>query len=198
MPPLPSFILGSASPWRRRILQQKGFTFTVHPANIDEKAIRHQDPEQLVRLLAIAKAKAIAPYYPDQIIVTCDQVVYCQKEIREKPESEAEARRFLQSYAHHPAKTYSSICVSTQAQQLIAVDIATIICHPIPNEVIDQLIREREIFSCAGGFQVESKSHPDHLSPYIKAIEGDELGVRGIAPDTLKKLLLSIDLSATS
>ncbi len=88
----PPFILGSASPWRQTILQQHGFDFIVKPANIDEKAIRHHDPQQLVQLLAMAKARALIPHHRDQIIVTCDQVVYCQNEIREKPENEAEAK----------------------------------------------------------------------------------------------------------
>ncbi len=192
----PPFILGSASPWRQTILQQHGFDFVVKPANIDEKAIRHHDPQQLVQLLAMAKARALIPHHRDQIIVTCDQVVYCQSEIREKPENEAEARRFLLSYAKHPAWTYSSVCITYQEQQAIAVDIAKILCHPIPEAVIETLIEEGEIFSCAGGFQIESKTHPDHLSPYVKAVEGDVLSVRGIAPDTLKRLFSELNLIA--
>ena len=37
-------VLGSASKQRRTILERKGWSFEVMPADIDEKAIRHGDP----------------------------------------------------------------------------------------------------------------------------------------------------------
>ena len=187
-------VLGSASPWRKSILKQHGYHFIVHPANIDEKAIRHENPKQLVTLLAQAKADAIKDHYPDQIIITCDQVVFCQNEIREKPESKEQAKRFLKSYGKHPAWTYSSVCVTQGNRQCYHVDIAKIICHPIPNECIDLLIEEGEVLRCAGGFQIESQSHPDQMSPYVKAIEGDPYSVRGIAPTTLDSLLKQLNI----
>ena len=49
-------ILGSSSRWRKQILEQAGYTFKVMSPDIDEKAIRHADSEQLA--LAIANAKA--------------------------------------------------------------------------------------------------------------------------------------------
>eukprot|EP00981_Chlorochromonas_danica_P010410 scaffold3216_cov177-Ochromonas_danica.AAC.2 len=53
--------LGTGSATRREILAREGFTFEVHKANIDEKAFgdRAADPDDLVRLLAIEKSRAI-------------------------------------------------------------------------------------------------------------------------------------------
>ncbi|GJM96448.1 hypothetical protein PR202_ga13287 [Eleusine coracana subsp. coracana] len=59
----PSFkfkvILGSSSLARREILADMGYEFAVMTADIDEKAIRRETPEELVKALAEAKAEAI-------------------------------------------------------------------------------------------------------------------------------------------
>ncbi|KAL7124392.1 hypothetical protein ABFS83_14G045600 [Erythranthe nasuta] len=52
-------ILGSSSIARKQILSDMGFQFTTMYADIDEKAIRKEKPEDLVMALAEAKADAI-------------------------------------------------------------------------------------------------------------------------------------------
>ncbi|KAH6771685.1 Maf-like protein [Perilla frutescens var. frutescens] len=52
-------ILGSSSVARRKILADMGFEFTIMSADIDEKVIRKDKPEDLVVALAEAKADAI-------------------------------------------------------------------------------------------------------------------------------------------
>ncbi|KAH8489877.1 hypothetical protein Peur_021329 [Populus x canadensis] len=61
MDAIPSFklILGSASFSRRKILEEMGYEFTISTADIDEKSIREEKPEDLVMTLAEAKADAI-------------------------------------------------------------------------------------------------------------------------------------------
>ncbi|KAI9113233.1 hypothetical protein K1719_015758 [Acacia pycnantha] len=52
-------ILGSSSMARRKILAEMGYQFTTMTADIDEKSIRKETPEELVMALAEAKADAI-------------------------------------------------------------------------------------------------------------------------------------------
>ncbi|XP_022844348.1 maf-like protein DDB_G0281937 isoform X2 [Olea europaea var. sylvestris] len=44
---------------RRQILSEMGYDFTIMSADIDEKSIRKETPEDLVMALAEAKAEAI-------------------------------------------------------------------------------------------------------------------------------------------
>ncbi|XLU97765.1 hypothetical protein S245_012105 [Arachis hypogaea] len=48
-------ILGSSSVARRKILSEMGYEFTKMTADIDEKSIRKETPEELVMALAEAK-----------------------------------------------------------------------------------------------------------------------------------------------
>ena len=52
-------LLASASPARRRLLEQAAIPHRVQVSGVDEEAIGHPDPAQLVQLLARAKAGAV-------------------------------------------------------------------------------------------------------------------------------------------
>ncbi len=52
-------ILASASPRRRELLAQAGFSFKVHPAHIPEDPHPNEDPISYVTRLAREKAQAI-------------------------------------------------------------------------------------------------------------------------------------------
>jgi len=52
-------VLASASPRRRELLTQAGFTFTVHPAHIPEDPLPNEDPIAYVTRLAREKAQAV-------------------------------------------------------------------------------------------------------------------------------------------
>ncbi|XP_050267472.1 uncharacterized protein LOC126712252 [Quercus robur] len=93
-------ILGSSSIPCQKILAEMGYEFTIMFADIDEKCIRKEKPEDLVMALAEAKAEAILQRLPigeyvkdvkPTLLITCDQVVVYEGVIREKPSSKEEA-----------------------------------------------------------------------------------------------------------
>ena len=55
---VPVLMLASASPARRRLLEQAGIPHQVRVSGVDEDLIQHAKPAELVKLLAEAKAKA--------------------------------------------------------------------------------------------------------------------------------------------
>ncbi len=184
-------ILGSSSQWRQGIMRQLGVPFTVMTADIDEKAIRHDIPEEMVVLIAKAKAAAILPKISEpSILITADQVVRCNDEIREKPVDEKQARQFLESYSRYPAETISSIVVINTGSGKMAegVDLAKIFYKPIPIEVVDALIAKGDVFKAAGGF-----IHEDPLiSPYVDHLEGTDDSIDGLPIALLEKLIAEV------
>ena len=112
-------ILGSKSATRKQILTEMKVEYETISADIDEKAIRFEDPSALVAELAKAKAEAILERMKKEgdeegkrrtLLITCDQVVVFDGKIREKPESEEEARMFMRSYKENsPCSTVGSI-----------------------------------------------------------------------------------------
>ena len=185
-------VLGSGSSSRAAILRDCGLKFEVRKPGIDEKAIRHDSAKDLVLALGLAKAAALRDD-PDlaargALLITGDQVVVADGgRILEKPEDEAEARAFIDSYGRDPPRTVGSLVVTDAAsgQQWSAVDEACVHFSPIPDDVVDQLLEEGDVYYCAGGLMVE---HP-LVQPYVQRMDGSMDSIMGLCIATLEKLL---------
>ncbi|XP_004238280.1 uncharacterized protein [Solanum lycopersicum] len=193
-------ILGSSSTARKKILGDMGYEFTTMSADIDEKAIRKEKPEDLVMALAEAKADAIISKFrktenPEKvlnptILVAADTVVVYEGVIREKPSSEAEARQFMKDYANGHAATVSSVLVTnlTTGSRRGEWDKVEIYFHDIPDQVIDKLIEEGIVLYAAGGLIIE---HPLVL-PYIKEVVGSTDSVMGLPKALTERLIKEV------
>jgi len=181
-------ILGSQSQGRQQILREMGYEFEVMTADIDEKAIRFEDPKELVLALASAKADELQKRISEPaLLITGDQVVVCDDEIREKPRDAAEARKFLQSYAQHPAEIVNAIAVTnTQTgKRLTEVDTSKIYLKPLPEDVIEKLILQGDVFTQAGGFSVRNPL----IEPLVERIDGTIDSVEGLPRELTERLL---------
>ncbi|KAM0876170.1 hypothetical protein ACQ4PT_036338 [Festuca glaucescens] len=221
-------ILGSSSASRRQILSEMGYQFTLLSADIDEKEIRMEKPEELVVALAHAKADAIlekmtkngmmqeiADSQETTLLITADQVVVHDGVIREKPTTPEEARKFIQGlsfqlfvselkllrwfvrlpFNHIPLTGYSQSHAATIGSVLVTDvkdgsrrggwDKSEVYFHKIPDEVIDSLIEEGNVFYVAGGLLVE---HP-LTSPLVESIVGTMDSVMGLPKALTEKLI---------
>ncbi|XP_057955989.1 uncharacterized protein LOC131149393 isoform X3 [Malania oleifera] len=146
-------ILGSSSKARRQILEEMGYDFTIMTADIDEKGIRKEKPEELVMALAEAKADAIvsnlqAMGYSEEdsdtttLLITADTVVVYEGTVREKPSSKDEARQFIKDYSGGHAAVIGSVFVTNlrTGTREGGWDKAEVYFHDIPDEIIDDLL----------------------------------------------------------
>lgn len=198
-------ILGSASQTRQSILKEMGYKdFEVITADIDESAIRAEAAEDLVTLLASAKAEAILAKITNNpafnkrsdsdsderpiLLITADQVVVHEGVILEKPKSADEARRFIRGYGRAPASTVGAVLVTnlTTGVRVGGVDKTEVYFHAIPEEVIEALVEEGSVFWAAGGLLVE---HP-LVSPLVEAMVGSIDSVMGL-PKALTHSLIA-------
>jgi len=180
-------ILGSSSIWRKKVLTSLGYEFTTMSPDIDEKAIRHEDPRLLTLQIARAKSEALKPNVTeDTILITSDQVIVCNGEIREKPKNKEECRTFLRSYNSYPAECYSAVVVyNTKTKtQVEGVGIAVQYFKYITEELIESLIVQGDALNCAGGFVREL------MTEFLDKLEGEEETVLGL-PKTLTKTLIT-------
>lgn len=181
-------ILGSASVGRRMVMEQAGYKFEVMTADIDEKSIRSDDYYHLPLFLARAKSDALRPRLSEKsILITADQVVICNRQLREKPESEAQAREFLRSYSIYPAETVNAVVVynSVSKKSSESVTRALVYFRHIPEEIIEKVVREGSVMNAAGGFKTE---HPI-LGQYLIKIDGDRDSVIGLQIKELPRLI---------
>ena len=90
-------VLASQSPSRRMLLEQGGVTPVLRPAHIDEDAViavlGDVPPATTVATLARAKADAVAPHYPDDVVVGCDSMLLLDGTLQGKPHTVEETIR---------------------------------------------------------------------------------------------------------
>jgi septum formation protein len=185
-------ILGSQSKGRREVMEKMGAPFEVMPADIDEKAIRFEDPKELTMALALAKADALLPRItgPAALLVTSDQVVAFRGAIREKPVDEAEAKNFLRTAHEAPSECVTSVAVTdtSTGKRIAGTDIAKVYFKAIPEDVIEAYVKTGDAMTQAGGFD---HAHPLIL-PYVERIDGEPESVTGLPKALTEKLLNDI------
>lgn len=99
----PRLVLASASASRRAVLTAAGLRFDVHPADVNEAALKHAarsekaDATTAALRLADAKAAWVAAAMPDALVIGADQILVCNGAWFDKPADHAAARTQLQT-----------------------------------------------------------------------------------------------------
>jgi septum formation protein len=196
---------GSQSKFRREIFNEylqeplsSKYKVEFVSADIDEKAIRHDDPREMVKLIARGKREEIIKklgglsVLKEQraIIFTTDQVAVTKEGVvREKPEDEVQAREFLRSYSKSYISTFTAYlmfdCVSEKEFSL--VEPTKTHFNEFDDEVITGWLARGDCQKACGGFAV------GHMMEHVALIEGGKLAVEGLTPETFMKLLKDVE-----
>src|SRR5579862_8091415 len=94
-----NLILASASPRRRELLAQAGYSFAVEPSSIPELLQPGEDAIRFATRLARQKAEEVfsrrKPSTAPVMVLGADTVVVCDGEVMSKPMDAADAQRML-------------------------------------------------------------------------------------------------------
>lgn len=152
-------ILGSSSPFRQKMFSNITTDFESMSPDIDEKAIRDHDPETLTLRIAHAKADALIPNIAGPaLLVTADQVIVFEGEIREKPLSKEQARDFIRSYAQKLVEVVNGVVVTNTAtgKRAEGTDKASVTYKASLATVVDEIIENSLAMQAAGALVVEN------------------------------------------
>jgi septum formation protein len=79
----PHIVLASSSPRRAELLRAANFSVLIRKPEVDERALRNEKPEELVRRLAVEKAKAVSGLIQGEpmsgVIIAADTIVISPK-----------------------------------------------------------------------------------------------------------------------
>lgn len=169
-----------------------GYEFEIIAADIDEKAIRHDDPSQMVLAIANAKADALVPRLGTEgLLITADLAVVFEGEVLEKPRSEEEAFTTLRGYQGKPVGGVTAVVVTNlqTGKRASGIDKATVFFkRPFGESTIRDFIKSGKTFEHAGGLGVE---RPE-FAPFVDHIEGTLDSVMGLPKDLTKKLIAEV------
>jgi septum formation protein len=197
-----SFILASASPARRRLLQGAGIDPIVRPSDFDESQVQSAEPSLLVKTLALRKAEAIALPLQAQgvnqptLILGCDSILAIHGEIHGKPADTAEAIARWQMMRGHVGQLYTGYALLQlePAQQggqplarlttLLRSEATQVHFAHVSDRQIAAYVATGEPLYCAGCFALEGKG-----GAFIEKIEGCHTNVIGLSLPLLRHML---------
>jgi len=151
-------VLASESPFRRRAMDLTGLAYETRPAKLDEKTIRHDDPAELTRKLAEAKARKVAEECPDAIIVSGDAVATKGGKVYEKPSSLEEAAEFLRELSDGTFRFVTALAVLNAPLRNIVseVEVCDITFRPMLEREIQSYVRSYPVMNYAGAFEEDA------------------------------------------
>lgn len=122
-PPLPRLVLASGSPRRRRLLAGLGLDFDVRPPHVDESVEPGESPQDHVRRISVAKARATGE--AGELVLAADTVVVLGEELLGKPAHPAQARAMLSRLAGHEHRVLTGVTLRDPASGKVGTDVAS-------------------------------------------------------------------------
>lgn len=185
-------VLASASPRRRELLTQAGFTFEVVPAHLDEDPLTGEEPEAYVTRLAREKAQAVfqqlagagqAARQPHEqgrsidplTVLGADTTVTLDGEILGKPVDAADAARMLRLLSGRTHRVMTGVALATKESIQASAEITTVEFLSLTEEEIADYIATGEPMDKAGAYAIQGRA-----ARWIPRIEGCYFNVVGL------------------
>ncbi len=152
-------ILASASPRRRRFLEELGLSFTIEAARVDEQPLAHETPREFVLRAATDKAQAVAEHHPDTWILGADTVVVLDNKILGKPVDEEDAIRLLALLTGrwHEVLTGFCLCRKATEHQATHAVATTVKFVDFDEKIAAAYVQTGEPLDKAGAYGIQGK-----------------------------------------
>lgn len=147
-------ILASASPRRRELLTQVGYTFNVVPSSVEEE-MEDGTPIEIVKHNALIKAQDIAQHYPDDVVIGADTIVAIDGRIFGKPRDEQDAEAMLTELAGQVHQVMTGIAVVQGGKIHSEVVVTDVKMRDYGIDEIRAYIRTREPMDKAGAYGIQ-------------------------------------------
>jgi septum formation protein len=184
-----NLVLASASPRRRELLAQAGFTFQVRPAHIPEDPLPNEDPIAYVVRLAREKAQVVFDELiaaslgqercldgqSPQLVLGADTTVTIDNLILAKPEDPADAARMLRLLSGRTHRVITGIAVVTATHTEVAAEVTGVRFLTLSDEEIAAYIATGEPMDKAGAYAIQGRA-----ARWIPRITGDYFNVVGL------------------
>lgn len=191
-------VLASASPRRKELLTQAGFSFEILAANADER-IDEREPEELVKKLSERKAGAAMEMWKreqgtaeDVIVLGADTIVVKDHRILGKPADREEAASMLRCLQGDRHSVYTGVTLfwldaKRQLEEVSFVEKTDVTFYPMTEMEIQAYIGTGECDDKAGAYAVQGIG-----MKYIQKVDGDYHNVVGLPVGRLYQELKKI------
>jgi septum formation protein len=182
----PAVILASKSPRRRALLEQIGLSFSLDPADVDERILPGETPEVYVVRVALDKARVVAGRAKMGIVIAADTIVVIGAAILGKPADAADARRMLSmlSGREHEVVTGLAVMDAASRRSFVRTSVTKICFRKLSEREISAYVATGEPFDKAGAYGIQERG-----ALLVERIEGCYSNVVGLPLSLLGEML---------
>ena len=190
-------ILASASPRRRELLAQAGYTFTVESADVDESLRVREEPVAYVLRLAVEKAQAVFARHPTHrgetamggapdvlVVLGADTSVVLDDEVLGKPADAADAARMLRRLSGRTHQVLTGVAAVTRVGTVSGVETTEVTFSEIPEAELAAYCATDEPLDKTGAYGIQG-----YAARWIPRIDGDYFNVMGLPIARTAKLI---------
>lgn len=184
------FILASASPRRKELLEMLGFGFEIEPSPKEEpNPTEFNTAVEYVRACAALKAGDIAASHPQAAVIGSDTVVVLDGEVLRKPQDKEEARATLRKLSGKTHEVVTAVHILHGTEELAFHEITKVTFHKLPEEWIEAYIGTPDPYDKAGAYGIQTLS-----GLFVKSIDGEYHTVVGLPISALAQKLAQAGL----
>lgn len=169
------FILASASPRRKEILEKAGFSFEIIVSDADENISEDLSPERTVEELAKRKALSVWEGNKGAVVFGCDTVVAIDGKILGKPSDDEDAFNMLRMLSGKTHTVSTGVCICSGEKTEVFSNTTKVEFYPLSDETIRSYIASGEGRDKAGSYGIQG-----YGCVLVKEIKGDYFSVMGL------------------
>ncbi len=152
-----SLILASASPRRKQLLEQMGFSPILRPTHINETYPQELPARKVAAYLARKKAEAARQtgLEKQQIILAADSTVLLNNHIYEKPQNPQEAEQILRKLSGNTHHVITGVCLLSNNRMEVFDQTSQVSFAPFQDWEIQYYIKHYAPFDKAGSYGIQ-------------------------------------------
>ena len=152
-----AFILASSSPFRQQLLKKIIPHFSHFAPDIDESPHTHEQPEALVRRLALEKANCAYKLFNSGVVIGSDQVALHNNDILGKPHTVENAHSQLRRFSGEKVTFLTSLALLDleSGKSNVIVEPFEVYFRHLSEQQIHNYVDKEQPLNCAGSFKSE-------------------------------------------
>jgi septum formation protein len=163
-------VLASTSPRRQILLRLLGVPFEVRESGVPEDHDPTDRPENIVRTLAIAKARAVAAREANALVVGADTIVVLGTRILGKPKDAEDAESMLRSLSGARHTVHTGFAIVDRPSDRVHADVVStdVEFRELGEEEIRSYVASGSPMDKAGAYGIQD----DFGAVFVRRIEG--------------------------
>ncbi|MDH5766318.1 MAG: Maf family nucleotide pyrophosphatase [Gammaproteobacteria bacterium] len=172
----PQIILASASPRRKKLLEQIGVSCLVAPVHINEIPGSAELAENFVVRMALEKASAGQAVNETNLpVLGSDTIVQINKQILGKPDNKQHALDMLMALSGHSHQVLTAVAIVNDVKQQYLLNVTDVYFRKLKEKEILAYWETREPVDKAGAYGIQGRA-----AQFIERIDGSYSGVMGL------------------